>query len=294
MPQPAPVASLLAQLERDGFVVVPSILSPEQLERLRQASKATVDLARSGHWPHVRVVGKQFPPWDLTTEHGIWGVQHLMKPSLPEAGAFTQLYFSDDVLDIAKQLLQCNDDDLVMELFNMLIRPDTDFELRWHRDDIPPEATAADESARLAEPAYHAQYNLALFDDDSLVLVPGSHRRPRTATERAAGPFESTLPGQVTVRLGPGDIAFYDNNILHRGVYDSAKERMTLHGSVGHRQGSEVRARNVLQHGIGDWFDQCDFSVLADRERSRAEAMRIRLRHMGSSQEGGIIYSLQG
>lgn len=286
-------SSYLADLERDGFVVVKSIVSPEKLQRLRDAATKVEAMARKGEWPHIRTVGKQFPPWQWEPEKGIWGVQHMMNPALPGHEIFTELYFSDEVLDIVKQLLQCDDEQLVMELFNMLVRPDGDFELRWHRDDIPAEATAAEEMERLGHPGFHAQYNFALWEDESLVLVPGSHARARTDTERNAGPFEPVLPDQLVVKLEAGDIAFYNNNILHRGVYDSKKDRVTLHGSVGHVGGNTLRARNVLQHGIGKWVDGVDFSQLKPAERERAEAMRARLVKMGSD-AGDVGYSLQG
>ncbi|KYK54923.1 phytanoyl-CoA dioxygenase [Drechmeria coniospora] len=286
-------SSYLADLERDGFVVVKSIVSKERLELLREASGRVEKMARAGQWPHIRTVGKQFPPWDSTPEKGIWGVQHLMKPDLPGCDIFADMYFSEEVLSIVRELLQCDDDDLVMELFNMLVRPDSDFELRWHRDDIPATATAEEEMDRLGHPAFHAQYNFALWDDRSLVLVPGSHKRARTETERSADPFEKVLPNQLVVHLEPGDIAFYNNNILHRGVYDCSKERVTLHGSVGHAGGSKLRARNVLQHGIGAWVDKVDFSNMKDGDRRRAEAMRARLVRMGG-ESGEVGYSLQG
>ncbi|KAK5995146.1 Demethylsterigmatocystin 6-O-methyltransferase [Cladobotryum mycophilum] len=228
---PAQTSTYLQDLERDGFVVIRSIVNDEKLRALRAASLEVEQLARRGEWPHVRTVGKQFPPWEFTPEQGIWGVQHLMNPGLPGHDVFTELYFSDEVLGIVKELLQCEDGELVMELFNMLVRPDRDFELRWHRDDIPAEASPEEEMERLGRPAYHAQYNFALWEDDSLVLVPGSHKRARTETERQADPLEKVLPNQLVVKLQPGDIAFYNNNILHRGVYNSKKERMTLHGS---------------------------------------------------------------
>lgn len=286
-------ASLLADLERDGFVTVRSIVSGQRLDELRQASLKAEKLARSGQWPHVRTVGKQFPPWTFSPEKGIWGVQHLMNPELPGHDVFTQQYFSEEILSIVKELLQCGDDELVMELFNMLIRPDSEFELRWHRDDIPAEATAEEEMERLGRPGFHAQYNFALWEDASLVVIPASHKRPRTDMERNADPFEKALPGQLIVKLGPGDIVFYNNNILHRGVYDSKKNRVTLHGSVGHSGGSRFRARNVLQHGIGDYVDKVDFSKLSDSERRRAEGMRARLVKLGS-ESGHVGYSLQG
>ncbi|PNY29623.1 Protein N-methyltransferase NNT1 [Tolypocladium capitatum] len=289
----AKTSPYLADLERDGFVVVRSIVSKEKLEALREASLKVEKLARSGGWPHIRTVGKQFPPWEFNPEKGIWGVQHLMNPSLPGSDLYADLYFSEEVLSIVRELLQCDDENLVMELFNMLVRPDGDFELRWHRDDIPASATAEEEMDRLGRPAFHAQYNFALWEDESLVLVPGSHKRARTETERNADPLEKVLPGQLIVKLEAGDIAFYNNNILHRGVYDSTKDRMTLHGSVGHSGGSKLRATNVLQHGIGAWVDKIDFSALKDGERQRGEAMRARLVKMGS-ESGPVGYSLQG
>lgn len=122
------------------------------------------------------------------------------------------------------------------------MRPDRDFALRWHRDDIPPEATAEEELARLREPAWHAQWNLALYDDASLIVVPGSHSRARSEFERDMDPYENTVPGQVIVKMNAGDVVCYNNNILHRGVYDSEVERMTLHGSVGHVKGGEFES----------------------------------------------------
>ena len=284
----------LSDLERDGFVVIKSIVSPELLSSLRDAATKATTLGRAGSWPYIRTVGKQFPPWPSTPgPEGIWGVQHLMNPTLPDSKLFASLYFSEEILSIVKELLQCEDDDLVMELFNMLVRPEQDFELRWHRDDIPASAGPEEEMERLGHPAWHAQYNFALFEDDSLVLVPGSHKRARTETERNAGPFEKVLPEQLVVKLEPGDIAFYNNNILHRGVYDSKKERMTLHGSVGHVGGSTLRARNVLQHGVGKWVDGCDLGLLEGKDKERAQGMRERLVKMGS-ESGDVGYSLQG
>lgn len=192
-------------------------------------------------------------------------------------------------MDIIRDLLlydgtECKDTDLVMELYNLLVRPDADFELRWHRDDLPPEATSEEELLKLnGHEAWHAQWNLALYEDASLVVIPGSHVRARTDVERNAGPYERTLPGILVVKLDPGDVVFYNNNILHRGVYRKDKERMTLHGSVGHVDGNGARARNVLQHGIGAWIADADFSGLDEKLKTRAEIMRGNLSKIGNA-----------
>ncbi|TVY46531.1 hypothetical protein LCER1_G008892, partial [Lachnellula cervina] len=146
-------SSHLENLERDGFVLIPSLLSPEQITTLRAAASQTITLARSGNWPHVRTLPKQFPPWPIEpgtnpAAAGIWGVQFLMHPALPASRTFTQAYFSSAITDVVKELLQCQDEELVLELFNLLVRPDRDFELVWHRDDIPASASAEEEMAR--------------------------------------------------------------------------------------------------------------------------------------------------
>lgn len=275
-------AELRASLARDGFVLIPSILTPQQLSTLRTASARLSSAARAGKWPYIRTLPKQFPPWPSDPSHGIWGVQHLLHPSNPDAAVFAESYFGDAVMDICKALLEADDEQLVMELYNLLVCPDADFELRWHRDDVSADASPEDEVERLARPAAHAQWNLALYDDRSLVVVPGSQQRARSEAERDAAPYEKVLPGMKVVEMKPGDCVFYNNNILHRGVYSGEVERMTLHGSVGLVTGSQDRARNVLQHGIGPWVGGCDFSGLGEGVGKRAEGMRERLVKMGS------------
>ncbi|KAI1132868.1 phytanoyl-dioxygenase family protein [Nemania abortiva] len=336
------MSSLRAALAEHGYVIQRQVLSAEELEALRGAAARTTARARAGNWPDIRTVGKQFPPWPKPVagappDEGIWGVQGLLHPELgADADIFAASYFNDKVMDVAKALLtydirnededggekvdECTDDDLVLELYNMLVRPQTDFELEWHRDDVPRTATAEEEAAKLGIPPpegdgdangasskkakrkakryWNTQWNLPLYPDDSLIVIPGSHIRVRTPAERATAPCEPDMPGQLVVHLGAGDVVFYDNNILHRGVYRANKERMSLHGSVGHAGGGRFRATNVLQHGIGGWVDRCDFSALAkgpggDRIRRRAEDMRARLVKLGR-ESGDVGYSLAG
>jgi ectoine hydroxylase-related dioxygenase (phytanoyl-CoA dioxygenase family) len=277
-----PYEAARATLDRDGFVVLSANLFPTfDLEALRSAATRMTDAARSGRWPYIRTLPKQFPPWPQDPSEGIWGVQHLLHPSNPDHVTFAKSYFDKELLRYVAALIGCKEDDLTMELYNMLVRPDRDFSLRWHRDDIPPTATPAEELARLQKPGYHAQWNLALYDDSSLVLVPGSHKRARTDAEREADPYAEQLPGQITVALKAGEVAFYNNNILHRGVYNSKKKRMTLHGSIGTTLAGGERARNVLQHGVGEWAKSDDLAGLDGEMAQRAKLMRERLVEMG-------------
>lgn len=310
--------SLRTSLASQGYVIVKSILSPAQLSSLRSACGEVTAEARTGHWPHVRVLPKQFPPWDvsLAVENGIWGVQHLMHPDIANSRSisssparvkdnhqlFAGLYFSEAILSITKDILECEDDELVMELLNLLVRPDkVDFELSWHRDDIPLSTPDARVLEVLSRPQHHTQYNLPLYRDSSLVVVPRSHLRHQTPAEHAilsGNAHAPSLPGQLAVALEPGDIVFYNNNILHRGVYSADRERMTLHGSVSNVKGVDGRARNVLQHGVGKWIGGFDVEALRDGglsegEVRRARGMKERLLAMGEW-SGNVGYSLAG
>ncbi|KAK4621870.1 hypothetical protein CLAFUW4_07130 [Fulvia fulva] len=225
---------LRAVLARDGFVRIAQAFSPEEVHPFQQACKRTVDLARAGKWPYFRTLPKQFPPWTDDVSQGIWGVQHLLHPDMPEKETFEKSHFGDTMVNAVTALLQCSRDELVLELCNMLVRPDRDFALRWHRDD---------------------------------------------------------MPGQVAVKMYPGDIGFYNNNILHRGVCDSKNERMTLHGTMGLVGTDTSRARNILQHGIGKWAADCGFSDLPPGMAQLADGMKQRLLAMGQGHDGG--YSQQ-
>lgn len=86
------------------------------------------------------------------------------------------------------------------------------------------------------------------------------------------------MPSQLAVHLKAGDMVFYNNNILHRGIYKHDIERMTLHGSIGHADGGSLRARNVLQHGR-EWIEGVDFSQVDNF--ARASGMRDRLLQLG-------------
>ena len=299
-------------LQREGYVVVPNLMDRHMLLAQKAACKYVTDGARQGKWPFVRTVPKQYPPWpkwEKGDDHNIWGVQHLLHPDMSVRDTFAELYFADPVLDVVKELVGLKDDEnaddkLVMELFNLLVSPadNQDFELCWHRDDVRPDVSPDEEATQLKEKSpegaqLHAQYNIALFDDASLIVVPGSHRRARTQIEREADPYEPDMPGQLVVELKSGDAVFYNSNILHRGTYkgiDAKSElgRLTLHGSVGLAGHGTERARQVLQHAVGEWVARADFPQMEGQKRERAEAMRQRLMTMGKGDDLG--YSLVG
>ncbi|CCG24089.1 hypothetical protein CORT_0E05050 [Candida orthopsilosis Co 90-125] len=248
------------EINDQGFTVVRNFLTPQEIERYIKASEDLVEYSRAGNWPHVRTRGKQFPPWPKNFSPDIWGVTGLLHPDLGELSyPFHDLYANEKILALVSDILQIDKSEISMELLNMLINPLTDFDLDWHRDTIKPEVTPEQEAEELLEnPFAGAQFNLALTNDDCLIVVPGSHKRVRTQEERDKTVDESRrkehITDQITVNLKPGDIVFYNNNVLHRASYSSKNKRLTLHGSYGNVKYGKARAKGVLQHGVAEWL----------------------------------------
>ncbi|KAF8582427.1 hypothetical protein K439DRAFT_1413370 [Ramaria rubella] len=287
---------LKAAYDNEGYVLVPNLIPLSEFASLRNASLRATSLTRSGQWPHRRTVGKQFPPFDADSPDS-WGVQHVMHPDLG-APEFVRWYTSDGVVGIAKELLRCDEKDLQMELFNLLINPEShDFALRWHRDDIRESATEQEEREALEVSQYGVQWNTALYDDSCLYVVPKSHKQPRTSAQRdrssTLDPPRDPLdmPGVKQVHLKAGETIFYNSNILHCATYDCHSPRATLHACMGDSRGGGARARNVLQHGL-EWMKDTGF--VDTFPEGRARSMWENLVKMEKRNGGKIEYSLEG
>ncbi|CAE6453791.1 unnamed protein product [Rhizoctonia solani] len=292
---------------RDGYVFVPGLIDESQLTTLREACDRVVAKTRAGEWPHRRIVGKQFPPF-VGSEPDSWGVQHIMHPDLHEP-IFARWYGSEGVVGAATSLLGCEESQVQMELFNLLINPDRHaFALRWHRDDVPETAGLEEEIAALKTNFYGVQWNTALYDDACLFVVPGSHREPRTPEQRALSSTQEApkdpmdMPGAICVKLKAGDTVFYQNNILHTAAYHPDVKRATLHASMGDIRGGSRRARMILQHKVdwirGDAFTstfQSEGSSNDDAVETRLRGMLDRLLTMADAVKGqDLEYSQQG
>ena len=118
--------ALKAEYDKNGFVVIPAqsaaslIPTAEELAALRAAADRVIGKTRSGEWTRRRVVGKQFPPFDLDNPDS-WGVQHIMHPELGEK-IFVEWYISDPVLEIVQALLGVEKDVLQLGTSSGLLR----------------------------------------------------------------------------------------------------------------------------------------------------------------------------
>lgn len=107
-----PTSSTKERFERDGFVIIDGLVPAPLFAELQAACARAVAKTRAGAWPHRRVVGRQFPPFDIDGEDA-WGVQHVMHPELAEP-AFARWYASDALAGAVCALLECGEGDLQM------------------------------------------------------------------------------------------------------------------------------------------------------------------------------------
>jgi len=106
-------AQLKEHYDTHGYVIIPGLITPSEHADLLAATDRAVARARSGAWPHARIVGKQFPPYGAVDDSDVWGVQHAMHPVLGEPG-FSRWYAGDAVRGAARTLLGCQDEELQM------------------------------------------------------------------------------------------------------------------------------------------------------------------------------------
>jgi len=209
----------LAQYADEGYLILRAAFDEERVEALRLAVIAMIDRGlageielkwidrdrrlpdRTGHMLHP---GKYDPAW------GEWLAEHLIS------------YIDALVGGPARH-----------SLFGMLAGGGgRTYRQAWHRDIGKP--GAADEVDFLARFHGHfVQFNAPLITGDRfLQIVPASHLRASTASELQAaqdGPDAGDMPGATTLELEPGDIAFYNANLWHRGFNLEGEQRWTMH-----------------------------------------------------------------
>jgi hypothetical protein len=191
------------QLMREGYVIVRDMIPPDELERLRESVDIIIEKAPSSS----RVTVTEWV--DRQTANAV------------------EFYFGDRTLDFSRRLMDAPDA-APLGMW-VLCHSGTG----WHRDLHPIDMAPLDglqEDIRLNGPPY-LQWNLPLYDDSYLHVIPRSHLRRNTEAEskleRRMGVIP--LPGEITVDLKAGDGLVYINGILHSATPNNDEKRRTLH-----------------------------------------------------------------
>ena len=216
----------------EGFLILPQVVPPERLASLRAESELMVERQRA-IWAQTREVGD--PPggaWETSAQPRV----HLgAVPELvdEETAGFVEFWLHENTHGVSAELLAMPHAALTEMM--MMCSPVSDRgPAVWHRD-IHPFDTAPLQgyTEDIAEngPRY-VQWNVPLYDDDVLWVIPGSHLRLDTAAEQQQLRTDPRvpLPNGIQTRLKAGDGVVYITPILHWGSNYSTKLRRTLHG----------------------------------------------------------------
>jgi len=209
----------MQQYREEGYIVLRGIIPLEQVEAHKDGINAIMDGVLAGNGLEI--------PWINRDRRIPERLGKLLRPGWIHP-AFIEAIENGPYLDLAAQVLGTP---VRYSLFGMLAGGDgKPYIQNWHRD-LAPVGEADEEAVIIGGNYLYTQINAPLFPDRYVTIVPRSHLRASTAEELQAINDNPTgdMPGQMTVEMEPGDVAFYYSNIWHRGFNPEGKLRWTMH-----------------------------------------------------------------
>ena len=216
---------------KDGFLVLQNVIPSDRLDEMRTSYEALVEQQKAV-WARER--GPDDPPgglWETHQQPRLNDIQDMIDEST--AGAI-DVWLFESTLGVSRQLIRAPE--VTITELMLMCSPVRDHPggTGWHRDfhprgEGPMEGLQTD---MLANGPSYVQWNIPLYDDDVLWVVPGSHRRFDTEEEdrQMREDPKTPLPGSIQVNLKAGDGVVYTNKIWHWGNNYSTRLRRTVHG----------------------------------------------------------------
>ena len=222
------------QFMEEGYLVVREVIPPEELDALRGSYELMVSRQRE-IWSRERSPNE--PPggvWETSAQPRLLLGRDPLAGHVDEKTASAiEIWAHENMQGVSSELLGAEDAG-VTEMMLMCSPVRDRGPATWHRDhhpiDTAPLQGYIDDIVETG-PRY-VQWNLSLYDDNVLWVLPGSHLRVNSETENEqllADP-KVPLPGAVQTHLNAGDGVVYILPILHWGSNYSKKMRRTIHG----------------------------------------------------------------
>ena len=253
----------LEKFRADGYLIVKNAVPPERLQDLRLSVEMMVD----GEKARALTNRKEGEP-----RGGSWykSAQPRLNPDSITAETADELDFclGETTLGVSQQLLQ-NPPFTALTTFGALCSGIIDSGYTdWHRDYSSAEQaplSGSQQSLMENGPGY-VQWNIALYDDAVLWILPESHKHPSTEAQRQQLLLDPKLQlsGGVPVRLEAGDGVVYPNLMMHWGSIYRSRLRRTIH--MGYRSFSGPTLPYVHQL---EWHEKPGFLNYAS-EQARA------------------------
>lgn len=227
------IQDIARHFRSQGYCIIRGAYQGDRLKVLRDKAQAVREQATRDLAPGLRfwtkggsTSGKKARATITDPRPYTWGVNEITRPEMFDADLISAI--ADPQVDAVLNALL--DRPRAWGLKLLWASQASTYNLGWHRDvdgcydAIMPFKPAAND---------HVQFNAALNEDSSFIVVPASHRRVITAAEQTAISADRVcdLPGQIRVDLAPGDIVFMDAHAIHRGQADQGAPRLSLHYS---------------------------------------------------------------
>jgi ectoine hydroxylase-related dioxygenase (phytanoyl-CoA dioxygenase family) len=202
----------VARFWREGYLLAPSVVSAEQLARLREESDRVLQVCAAEPERYARRIQWEVNYLDDATRAGMEGVIRKLEPVSDLSPLFAELAFHPGIVDpvsaIFGEPVELFEDKLNLKLPGGSPYP-------WHQDWPCCWRGHTDELITCF---------IYLDDADStngcLQVIPGSHAGKRCYPFKAGGHFEidpASVPHEqaVPVPLRAGDMIFFDAYLLH-------------------------------------------------------------------------------
>ena len=222
------------QFMEEGYLVFREVIPPEELDALRESYELMVSRQRE-IW--ARESGPNDPPggvWESSPQPRLQLGHNPLAGLVDEKTASAvEIWAHENMQGVSSELL--GEEDAGVTEMMLMCSPVKDCgPAAWHRDhhpiDTAPLLGYIDDIVETG-PRY-VQWNLSLYDDNVLWVLPGSHLRVNTEeeNERLLADPKVPLPGAVQTHLNAGDGVVYILPILHWRSNYSRKMRRTIHG----------------------------------------------------------------
>ena len=218
----------------EGYVVLRNVIPVEELDALRASYEILVERQKA-IWAQERKPDD--PPggvWETSAQPRLL-LHHSPLVDLinEDTASAVEIWLHENTQGASSELLGVSDA-AVTEMMLMCNPVRDRGPAHWHRDLYPPYGAPLQgyvDDIIEAGPRY-VQWNLCLYDDDVLCVIPGSHARLNTKRENEQLRTNRSIPfpGSVQTHLNAGDGVAYILPILHWGSNYSTKMRRTIHG----------------------------------------------------------------
>ncbi len=250
------------QFLEEGYVILRGVIPPQQLADLRRAYELLVERQKE-IWARER--GPDDPPGGVWETHAQPRLNLMMLAGQIDAQTVSavEIWLHENTQGVSSRLLGVEDAAVteMMLMCNPVRDHETGGHRGWHRDFYPPHTAPLQGYADdiLENGPRYVQWNLPLYDDNVLWVVPGSHARLNTAEENAAmnSDARTPVPGAVQTHLAAGDGVAYILPLLHWGSRYNAKMRRTIHGGFSeYTTHKELPYREHLSSTSQDSFER--------------------------------------